>query len=75
MHIDKYNHFEILVALIEHFFMKEEMPSGPKPSIMVPSQNFHKNKPSFFEDLINNTSYNSSKYHLFTKKIIQRFIH
>ena len=36
---------------------------------MVPSQNFHKNKPSFFEDLINNTSYNSSKYHLFTKKL------
>jgi hypothetical protein len=49
--------------------MKEEIPSGPKPSIIVPSQNFHKNKPSFFEDLINNTSYNSSKYHLLTKKL------
>ena len=49
--------------------MKEEIPSGPKPSIMVPSQNFHKNKPSFFEDLIKKTSYNSSKYHLFTKKL------
>ncbi len=49
--------------------MKEEIPSGPKPSIIVPSQNFHKNRPSFFEDLINNTSYNSSKYHLLTKKL------
>ena len=49
--------------------MKDEIPSGPKPSIIVPSQNFHKNKPSFFEDLTNNTSYNSSKYHLFNKKL------
>ena len=58
-----------LVALIEHFFIKDEIPSGPKPSIIVTSQNFHKNKPIFFEDLMNNTSYNSSKYHLLTKKL------
>ena len=58
-----------LFAFIEHFFIKEEIPSGPKPSIMVPSKNFHKNKPRRLEDLINKTSYNSSKYHLFNKKL------
>ena len=49
--------------------MKEEIPSGPKPSIIVPSQNFHKNNPIYFEDLININSYNSSKYHLLNKNL------
>ena len=53
---------------MEHFFIKDEIPSGPNPSIIVPSKNFHKNKPKRFEDLMNKNSYNSSKYHFLTKK-------
>ena len=33
-----------LLALIEHFFINDDIPSGPKPSIILTSQNFHKNK-------------------------------
>ena len=45
-----------LLALIEHFFINDDIPSGPKPSIILPSQNFHKNKPIFLEGLIKITS-------------------
>ena len=38
------------------FIINDEIPSGPKPSISLPSQNFHKNKPIFFEGLIKITS-------------------
>ena len=31
-----------LLALIEHFFIINESPSGPNLSIILPSQNFHK---------------------------------
>jgi len=44
--------------LIEHFLINDEIPSGPKPSINFPSQNFQKNKPNFFEGLIKMNSYN-----------------
>ena len=58
-----------LLAFIEHFFINDEIPSGPKPSINFPSQNFQKNNPIFLEDLTKIKSYTSSKYHLWTKNL------
>ena len=34
----------------------DEIPSGPNPSIIFKSKNFHKNKPNFFDGLTNKTS-------------------
>ena len=41
-----------LLALIEHFFINAEIPSGPKPSMIFISKNFHKNSPIFFDGTI-----------------------
>ena len=45
------------------------MPSGPKPSITFLSKDSHKNLPAFFKGVTKTKSYNSSKYHLFSKKL------
>ena len=58
-----------LLAFIENFLINDEIPSGPNPSIIFTSKNFQRNNPIFFEGLINKISYNSSKYHLLTKKL------
>ena len=67
------NYVESKIKLLnmtkKHFFINEEIPSGPKPSINLPSQNFHKKRPIFLHGLINITSYSSSKYHLLIKKL------
>ena len=42
-----------MLALIENFLIIVEMPSGPKPSIIFKSKNFHKNNPIFLDDLTN----------------------
>ena len=41
---------------IENFLIIAEIPSGPNPSIIFKSKNFHKNNPIFFDDLTNKTS-------------------
>ena len=56
-----------LLAFKEHFLMNDEIPSGPRPSIILTSKNFHKNNPIFFDGITNKTSYSSSKYHLLIK--------
>ena len=61
--------FIVPLFLVEGKNIKDEIPSGPKPSINFPSKNFQKNKPSFFEGFIKMTSYNSSKYHLLTRNL------
>ena len=33
----------------ESFFIRFETPSGPKPSIIFKSKNFHKNNPNLFD--------------------------
>ena len=42
--------------------MNDEIPSGPKPSINFPSQNFQKNKPNFFEGFIKKCSIKANKF-------------
>ena len=47
----------------------EETPSGPNLSIILMSTTFQKKSPIFFEGCIKIILYNSSKYHLLTKKL------
>ena len=44
-----------LLAFTENFLIIDEIPSGPNPSIIFKSKNFHKNKPNFFDGLTNKT--------------------
>ena len=41
-----------MLAFFENCLIKFEIPSGPKPSIILRSKNFHKNIPNFFDGLI-----------------------
>ena len=44
------------LAFNEHCFINDEIPSGPKPSIILRSKNFHKKIPKRFEDFTNKVS-------------------
>ena len=58
--------FPVLLAII---LINLEIPSGPNLSIVPISPFFQKKKPIFFAGLTKITSYNSSMYHFFNKKL------